>query len=261
MVIATKSVDQPERVLYNAPVRFDGGNYLAYLLLYPNRLLVTAFKVDQVDRVRSYSWKYEQIKSVNRNQDEPSLLTLHVGSGSEERQLEISFSHVVHRNKFAFRLQTLAQIYQKGKFGAPSKPAKSYNPIDDLFIQPQVSSKVSTPCDENGLDRSPKEPQPKMIDPIFSVENLTKLAKSSMIPATGRPKLNDNYDTKITVPIEINAGDSNYSLNAEASLTLKLNIDLAALVEAQKISTKKERIEKIRELIKMDTTLCKLTFV
>lgn len=97
------------------------------------------------------------------------------------------------------------------------------------------------------------------IDNMFSIESLKKLAGPDELKTSADTQVNNT--AKFTVPVNLNLGDKVYSLEAEAKLTLKINIDLSAILDAQKIENKETRLNKIRQLIHMDTSHCELNFL
>lgn len=102
------------------------------------------------------------------------------------------------------------------------------------------------------------------MDDLFSVENLTKLAGKPEFGISELPITNSadqNSQAKILVPIQVTAGNSTYTLNAETKLNIKLNIDLEALIRTKNIKDRDERLKKMRETIKMDTSVCEISFV
>lgn len=107
------------------------------------------------------------------------------------------------------------------------------------------------------------------MDDLFSVENLSKLAGKpefgiaelpSSSASSSSSTLSPSEPTKIQVPIQVTAGNSTYTLNAEAKINLKVNIDLEALMKTQSIKNRDERLSKMRDLIRMDSSVCELTF-
>lgn len=65
-------------------------------------------------------------------------------------------------------------------------------------------------------------------------------------------------DGKFVIPIELSAGDFSLDLKVSAKLSIKINVDLEELIEAQKIPDRVERLEATRRIIRMAEPKCEL---
>lgn len=215
----------------------------------------------------------------------------------EDQLLRLSFQgDDCDRDKFTFRLKILAQIYKGEKMAlnisrvenktntTRNEPStQKENSIDDSDDILSVSSlsKLAGPTKVSpGTTRtcmrlkSSPTPRPGQ-DEFFSAENLSKLAgpAKTVIPSptkspdgvSSTTTTNNNETTvssngKMSIPIEVNSGGTKFILNAEATLTLKMNMDLMSIIAAQKITDEKKRLQRIRDLIQLDATVCELNF-
>lgn len=102
----------------------------------------------------------------------------------------------------------------------------------------------------------------KTMDDLFSVENLTKLAGkpdldiAKLLPVNGET----SSVTSVTIPVRVTAGDTTFTINAEARLDLRLKIDIETLLEARKIADKDDRLKKLRESVRLENGACQVNF-
>lgn len=207
--------------------------------------------------------------------------------------LDMMFASRWERDKFDFRFKMLTRLYTH----KDARRIRRFVPIPTRRQESDGASSndLPSPSNRNSFSESSHQSslvgeRPKVnveLDDMFSVENLAKMAtmsidglpeRSSLSSSTPEPntshgsqdanssdELNSNgkFVRSIKVPVTM-VNDPNKSSNklikAEATMSFRLLLDVAALMEARTIINTEERLNKLRQLIKMDATLCNLTF-
>lgn len=93
------------------------------------------------------------------------------------------------------------------------------------------------------------------VEDMISVENLKKLAKAKEDDIKSEAESGQN----VKIPIKVHTGD-NESFTLDAEATLKLSIDLSAILKALSVNDKEERLRILQDSIKLDAPLS-ITFV
>lgn len=147
---------------------------------------------------------------------------------------------------------------------ASTKTQRPETLMDDLFSIENLR-KMAGPS-PSPTNSSPS-PNPRPIDDLFSVENLTKLSGKTKMDGGEQVEKQalanvdpkkSDTSAKIDIPIELNLGGLSENLRAEARIMLKLSIDLSGMCEIQSITDRNERIRKLREIIKLDDSTCEI---
>lgn len=250
---------EPERPIYHSSVMLDDGEYRAFLLLHYDRIVLVALRINQTDRIRNYSWRYDQIKKVvqiDLNEQRRHTLYFYTDvSDDQNPAFEVNFVCRIERDQFAFRIKTLAKIYNQ-------KVVRKSNQINQVTNQNGLEDEFPSPS----LDTADVDTATPIVSyGMFSPENLKILAASSqnstssesegpVVEAKGYVGSDGNF----VIPIEVNVDGLDCSLSASAKLRLKLSVDTQALAEAGNIRNRADRIRRIQELVKLEAPVCEL---
>lgn len=331
--------DKEKESIYDVKVEIDHGKFQALLLLFDDKFVACVQRSGEDAKVRRYSWRYTDIEGIVFGETLPSnpsyqlLVTIHKKDRSGHvfiRRLDMSFKSLEERKKFAFRLQTLSNLYkmspskrslEKATGGDLSKKTVAASKVGNMVVSARISQDDSSPSKDESQPKSVAAPCFK-IDPLISVENLRKLSvrpktparpsdnwagtppsspgsrstktiirdqkiqlspertppaqmtsptstvlrnsQSASTPPTAPAKqsvVSSTTETKLSVPLELKTSENPITTVAgEVVISLKIKVDLNALLGTQETESLEDRLARVRKFITLETTNCELVF-
>lgn len=246
-------------ILCSTTVTLQDDNYKAFLLLRTERIEMIALKLDQTDRVRNYTWRYNQIKKVVKAEIlDRSLFYLYLNDQSEIcDSFEVIFSSRGERDAYADRITRLIKLFTHN-------PKRIESRRQETSQSSPPRKEVNRLSNDVGLNMFSPE-NLKRLSAVSSQElisNNLEIIDTSSIPGgptfDARAFIDDGNN--IFVPVEIDLPGLDNSIVASAKLRLRLRVDKKALRMTDKFEDRSERLSKIRDLVEIDVDVCELVF-
>lgn len=165
-----EALPQP-RILYSATILLDNGEFWGELSLAHNEFEIVMEKQEEPKGRRRYTWTYEDIEQVLVSESSEFKLSVVLENkvSNGDRALEIDFEYSSVRDKFAFRLKTLARLFKRR-----SPKVTDEHPLDKYHETMEASMPETTTFNR-------RREVTWGVDDTFSVENLTKLAQQPQL--------------------------------------------------------------------------------